>query len=156
MITVLISCSSSKTNSLSRRQKARAIDSLLLIPSLPITISANDPFFRKDIRALLEDSLKAKKYKCLSGMKARALYNQKLEEFRRSVNNENEMTQPYMQSLTLFPCTNETGNCVGVKRLNYPDAGKQRIWMLKYEDKESISHLVTRIIDSVTSHQNIQ
>lgn len=153
MITALISCSSSKTNSLSRRQQARAIDSLLLIPSLPITISANDPLFKKDIRTVLEDSLKAKKYKCLSGISARALYNQKLEESRRS---NNEMIRPYMQSLALFPCTGETGNCVGIKRVNYPNAGKQRIWVLNYEDKEPISYLVNRIIDSVTSHQNIQ
>ena len=89
-------------------------------------------------------------------MEALALYNEKREELIRSNKKENNTGPPYMQSLALFPCTDKTGNCVGVKRLNYPGAGKQRIWMFNYESTEPINHLVNRIIDSVTSHQSLK
>src|SRR5450432_4613506 len=99
LITVLISCSSSKPGLLSGQQKAKAIDSLLLVRSLPITISATSPSFKKEIRVLLGDSLKAKKYKCLNEMEALALYNEKREELIRSNKKENNTGPPYMQSL---------------------------------------------------------
>jgi Secretion system C-terminal sorting domain len=179
ILITLISCSSSKnsstpgTNSSSRKQEAKDIDSLLLVHSLPVRISPGDLMFRMDIAALLEDSLKAKKYKCLDQETAQALFKEKLGELMGSNNierireiaekaskdknylvKEAEKMPPFMQSLTLLPCTNETANCVRVKRHNFPDARKERIWEFKYSDTEPISHLVSRILTTLTTPNN--
>jgi hypothetical protein len=168
----LIACgSSSKTTSAIKKQEQRDIDSLLLVRSLPVKISAKDSLFRMDIQVLLKDSLKARKFECLNYQDATALYKKNLEDFfginnkQRMLDNlehikkdqqyfvkEMEFAKPYMQIVEISSCNTKSANCIAAKRLNYPNARKQKSWEFKYEQSESINHLVSRIIDSLTSY----
>jgi hypothetical protein len=171
LISALISCSSSKINSSVRKQERKDIESLLLVRSLPVRISAKDSLFRRDIQILLHDRLKAKKFECLNREDANDL-SKKYYENLFGVNNkqrildnienikkdkeyflkEVEFARPYMQSVEISACSTESANCIIAKRVNYPNGRKQKSWEFKYDETESINHLVSRIIDSLTSH----
>jgi hypothetical protein len=171
IITLLACGSSSKTTSSIKKQDQKDIDSLLLVRSLPVKISAKDSLFRMDIQILLNDSLKTRKFECLNYQDATALSKKFMEDLfgvnnkQRMLDNiekvkkdkeyllkEIEFAQPIMQSVEISSCNTESANCIVAKRLNYPNVRKQKSWEFKYEQSESINHLVSRIIDSLTSH----
>ncbi len=172
VIIILVACgSSSKTTSSVKRQDQRDIDSLLLVRSLPVKISGKDSLFRMDIQLLLNDSLKARNFDCLNYRDATALSKKFMEDFfgvnnkQRMLDNmenikkdkqyllkEIEFVQPIMQTVQISPCDTEPANCIVAKRFNFPNGRKQKSWEFKYEQSESINHLASRIIDSLTGH----
>ena len=120
---------------------------------------------------MLDDSLKIRKFECLNREDANDL-SKKYYENLFGVNNkqrmldnienikkdkeyflkEVEFAQPYMQSVEISACSIESANCIVAKRVNYPNGRKQKSWEFKYDERESTNHLVSRIIDSLTSH----
>jgi len=159
------------SNTSSKKQEQKDIDSLLLVHSLPVRIAARDSIFRMDIQVLLNDSLKARKFECINYQDAATLFKKNIDDLfgvnnkQRMLDNmekvkkdkqyllkEIEYAQPFMQSIEISSCNTESTNCIVAKRFNLPNARKQKSWEFKYEQSESINHLVSRIIDSLTSH----
>ena len=59
-----------------------------------------------------------------------------------------ELADPFLQSITLSSENNDAGEgLISVKRQNFPNGRKSRIWTFKYDDSETVQNLAIRIVD---------
>ncbi|OSZ81324.1 hypothetical protein CAP36_08845 [Chitinophagaceae bacterium IBVUCB2] len=166
---IVITAQSVKLTKTERKQEQKNIDSLLLVRSMPVRITAKDSLFRMDLQILLRDSLKAKKFEVLNYEEASDL-SKKFFENLFGVNNkqrmldnienvkknkdyfikEMELAHPYLQIIEIAVCNSPTNDCIAVKRVNSPNGKKYKNWNFFIGESESLNQFVSRIMESLT------
>jgi hypothetical protein len=153
-----------------KRQERKNIDSLFLVRSLPVFITAKDSLFRIDLQILLADSLKARKFECITyeqqnditkkffsdifavNDKKRMLENlEKIKNDKEYFIKEMRIAPKVSQTVQLSPCANNNDSCIIVQRINNPELknGSERRYEFIFNQSESVSKLISTIIYSL-------
>jgi hypothetical protein len=139
-----------------KKQEKTDIDSLFLVYSLPINVSYNNNFTRRDIADSLIALLKRKKYKYIDSSAFGQLFKVKFEELTglgsddleglkefisKSQSDKNyyinkiQSADPFAQQIQLsFLKKDSDINYINVRRSNMPNTKKFRDWIFTYSD----------------------
>ncbi len=163
----LTSCVSSKNGKSDAAQESQAIDSFVLVKSLPVCLSSDDPLYKLEIKVLLIELLKKSGYEVITINESIALLKEgvtkeysdkeKMKDFldksksdRMYLFSAMEKMQPIFQSINFQPCKDSSDNCFVLSRGNPPGLLKTKQWIFKYKETDDYSNLINHIFKALT------
>lgn len=169
---------SAKPTKAEKKQELKNIDSLFIVYSLPITVETTSAVFNVQLKDSIIEILKNKKYQCPGYPIVGNLITEKMFDFLPSPVTDSEryleimgkaakdrsyyfglmeLADPFLQSVTLSSEINDAGmSFIIVKRQNFPNGRKSRIWTFKYDESEPVNSLAMRIIDVLINTSPLQ
>jgi hypothetical protein len=161
-----------------RKQERKNIDSLFIVYSLPVNVGLAKDFFNEELKDSITGIFKKKGYECPGYPAVGNLIKEKMLDFLPSPVTEREkyketmekvakdknyyftlmgLADPFLQSIELSSEKNDAGESfINVKRQNFPNGRKSRIWTFKYDDSEPVQNLAIRIVDVLINKKQSQ
>jgi len=161
-----------------RKQEQKNIDSLFIVNSLPVSIALRTGFSDSKLKDSITQIFIANNFRCLNEEESSSMIKENMFSFMPSVLTQKERylevmekvmndktyydrlmaeADPFMQGVYISMEKTDTGIAtVNVKRQNFPNVKKNRVWTFNYNESESIDALAIRIAATLTNTNKTQ